>query len=270
MVAAEHEVKQVASESVLTMHWPTWVQEATLVDAGPRLKGIKAALKAWAKARAARLAPADAAPDDAGADVFGDNSAELLELRHWVGAVAANASAKLEAGRPGRDSPSGGAGCRRVERVRAMLIRQPPDAEASTRRPLDAPAWAAADGPQIAGLFVVSARCKSGGPAPPFALDLHDPRPEAEVDLAPMDSGRTLRWLPGRGGRGGELLLYPAWMHHALSLPPNPCGQPRTFLSVFVQLSSNSGSDDADGGLDSDSLRTDDLSRLVLDPDPEA
>lgn len=228
------------------------------------------ALKSWAKARAVRLAVGDAASDDAGADLFNTDAklpGELLELRDWVGAVAANVSVKLET----RQSYDGhAANCRRVLRVRAVLIRQPPDAEASARRLFEAPAWAKADGAQIAGLFVVSARCKSGGAtaSPPFTLDLHDPRPEAGVDLAPMDSGRTLRWLPGRSGRGGELLLYPAWMHHALSLPRNPCEQTRTFLSVFVQLS-DSDATDGGGGLASDSLRARDLSKIVLDPDPD-
>ena len=85
----------------------------------------------------------------------------------------------------------------------------------------------------------------------------------AQVDLAPMDSGHTLRWLPGRGERGGDLLLYPAWVHHSLSLPPNKCDNPRTFISVFIDLG------------DSDPLQSDDglrevlngsLSNLVMDP----
>ena len=231
-------------------------------------------LKRWAKARAALLASGDAASDDAGADVFNQGAklpSELLELKRWVGAVATNVSTRLEATHA--DGIRGArANCRRVLQVRAVLIRQPPDTEveASLRRPLETPTWAAVDRPQIAGIFIVSARCKSGGAtaAPPFAMDIHDPRPEAGVDLAPMDSGRTLRWMPGRGGRGGELLLYPAWMHHALSLPPNPCDRARTFLSVFVQLSGSDLTDD-DSVLTADTLQTYDLSTLVLNPDPE-
>jgi hypothetical protein len=243
-----------------------WCSAAT--DCRCWRREIKAGLKAWAKARAARLVAGDAASDDAGADLFNDDAelpGELIDLRHWLGAVAANVSAKLDTGQTDGDHS---ANCRRVLRVRAVLIRQPPDA--SARQLFEAPAWAATDRPQIAGLFVVSARCKSSGAkvASPFALDLHDPRPEAAVDLAPMDSGRTLRWLPGRGGRGGELLLYPAWMHHALSLPPNPCEQARTFLSVFVQLSDRTSNDDGDG-FASESLQTSDLSKIVLEPDPE-
>ena len=85
------------------------------------------ALKSWAKARAVRLAVGDAASDDAGADLFNTDAklpGELLELRDWVGAVAANVSVKLET----RQSYDGhAANCRRVLRVRAVLRRRTPE-----------------------------------------------------------------------------------------------------------------------------------------------
>lgn len=245
-----------------------WCCDAAATDCGCWRREIKEGLKGWAKARAAQLAVGDMVSDGVHADVFSDETelpGALLSLRRWVGAIAANVSAKLEQRHTGGHNGSG-LNCRRVLRVRAGLIRQPPNAEASARWQFETPSWAAADGPQIAGLFIVSARCKSRGTTvpSPFALDLHDPRPEAGVDLAPMDSGRPLRWLPGRSGRGGELLLYPAWMHHALSLPPNPCERPRTFLSVFVQLSDSDSTND-NGAIAFDTLQTHDLSRIVLD-----
>ena len=261
------DVGDASSNHSLTMHWPTWVQEATLEHAAPAVKGLKSALKAWANARVAWLASEqEQNGDEEGEDLFAprvltDLAPELQELKDWVGGVAANIieqlSVTIDRG------PATAAQCPQVQRVRALLVRQPAD---SARLPLQAPAWAARGRPHIAGLFVVNARCKSkdstsaaSSPPPPFVLDVHDPRPEAEVDLAPMDSGKTLRWLPGRGGRGGDLLLYPAWLHHALSLPPNDCQHARTFLIVFVELSS-----DEAGGEGGDSVWAGDLSRLVL------
>jgi hypothetical protein len=112
------------------------------------------------------------------------------------------------------------------------------------------PKWAV--GAEVAGLLLVRAACRRpaepGAAAaargaeesrrqhPPLSVSLHDPRPEAGIDLASMDGGKALRWVPPCGGRGGSLLLYPGWMHHALVLPPNPSSCVRTFIVVFAGL----------------------------------
>ena len=68
------------------------------IDCGCGRREIKAVLKRWAKNRAALLASGDAALDNASADVFNQEAelpSELLELRRWVGVVAANVSSRL-------------------------------------------------------------------------------------------------------------------------------------------------------------------------------
>jgi hypothetical protein len=194
----------------LTLHWPTWVHEATLKDATRNMKELKFALKAWADTRVAEIAAGRELKGDVSENVFApprsergsdhDNdgtrstgTSRLIELKQWIAGVASNVSARLTA----RDShsPVADSGARRacaqVERVRAVLVRQPPDtlitkaSGSSARLPLPTPAWVTSR-PQIAGLFVVNARCKttvttSEVPSPPFAVDVHDPRPEAGV-----------------------------------------------------------------------------------------
>ena len=127
-----------------------------------------------------------------------------------------------------------------VEVPQATLVRQRPAAHVSSPTPgfaLPVPSWVTTEGPDVAALLIVRAGgCKSdsaGLRTSDFSIALHDPRPEAGNDMAPMDGGRSLRWIPKRGGLGGEMLIYPAWMHHSLTLPANPSSCARTFLSVF-------------------------------------
>ena len=165
---------------------------------------------AWADTRVAEIAAGRELKGDVSENVFApprsergsdlDNdgtrstgTSRLIELKQWIAGVASNVSARLTA----RDShsPVADSGARRacaqVERVRAVLVRQPPDtlvtkaSGSSARLPLPTPAWVTSR-PQIAGLFVVNARCKTTAatsevPSPPFAVDVHDPRPEAGV-----------------------------------------------------------------------------------------
>ena len=292
-------VGQGSYSTSLTMHWPTWLQEATLADAAPSMKALKPELKAWADARvASRLAAAgqeeekgdeaedlfSTSLDDTGADKRQehDGRGSLAGLKDWVSGVAANVSERLSSSSVGNAARPLASTCPQVTRVRALLVRQQPyrpgrddatggnpAAVSRQRLPFPTPTWAQNGRPQIAGLFVVNARCKTSNAAaaaqPQFVVDVHDPRPEAGVDLAPMDSGRTLRWLPSRGGRGGDLLLYPAWLHHALSLPPNTCESSRTFISVFIELGDNGANLEGDSGFDYNALDHD-LSELIFSP----
>jgi hypothetical protein len=142
-------------------------------------------------------------------------------VRQEAAAVAAAAEAHLGGGGGG----GGGGGERQwyVARLQMLPLVQRPGAGGRLPLPLPAAAGEATFEPTAAGVLVVGGDGGCGkGQAPPLAIDLHDPRPEAGTDLAAMDGGKPIRWVAGTPA-SGMLLLYPAWLQRTVRLPPNDC-----------------------------------------------
>eukprot|EP01050_Picozoa_sp_SAG11_P034918 SAG11_NODE_12543_length_698_cov_0.662771_1_plen_194_part_01 len=190
--------------------WPSWLHEAVHPLGGRwgRQLQLLPALRNRTKSQAGR--DSDVFPSTQGVPALlaagsgsggggaggGNGGASVVG---WVEGVVAETISGLQADKSGNGSAAATAA--KVGRLRGVLLRQPAGSAALPLHRAAMPPWAAVGRPSIAGLLLVRTACRASGaakpphPPTPFSIALHDPRPEAGTDFAPLDGGKSLRWL---------------------------------------------------------------------------